>query len=605
MLKTGELLLMNSGTYLKGEMVLRVIKDNDSNVLVIDCQKRTMPFYVDKQCLAGYGPIDKEELFKLLDVDIPKYESLSSNDKRLVHERYGSISSIIPFVDDRFKRNKLIENSSKIYALSKVTIRKRLCDFLVFDDICIFVSDCHKAKKKMTENELNFRWALNKYFYTSLKYSLRETFERMLKDKYLDSNGKLLQNRPKFHQFKYFYYKNRSVTNYLISRNGKGDYERNNRPLLGEGIRDFCSSIGSGMLDSTICDIFLINDRGDLIGRPILTACVDGYSSMCLGYSVGLNGGISSLTSLMRNVICDKTKLCERFGIFIENEKWNCRSLPHKLITDKGREYTSSTFSQLTELGIEIINLPPYRPELKGAVEKFFDLVQGAFKRVLASKGVIFEDYLERGGIDYRKKASLTLFEFEKILLLCIINYNTARVIDLPYDLLGKVEPFAFKLWNWSINKSQSNLISIDDEQLRLILLPRVEAKFRRDGLIVNGLRYKNKSFKDEYLTKKKVIVAFDPNNVSKVYVIDNGSFIEFVLIESFFRDKTIEEVKGIKGHKKEIERGVEDIVISENIKLQKDIEAVISSVSPINVSIKNVRRNRRNIKKKGDECNE
>ena len=593
---------MNSGTYLKGKTVLKVIKDNGSNVLVIDCQKRIMPFYVDKQSLVDYESINKEMLYECLNIDIPKYESLSPNDKRLVHERYGSISSIVPFVGDQHKRNKLIEDSAQMYSLSKVTIRKRLCNYLVFDDICVFASGHHKAKKELSEKELNFRWALNKYFYTPLKLSLRETFERMLKEKYLDSDGKLQQNRPKFHQFKYFYYKNRSEINYLISRNGKGDYERNNRPLLGEGIRDFCSSIGSGMLDSTICDIFLINESGDLLGRPILTACVDGYSSMCLGYSVGLNGGISSLTSLMKNVICDKAKLCERFGICIENEKWNCRWLPHKLITDKGKEYTSTTFSQLTELGIEIVNLPPYRPELKGAVEKFFDLVQAAFKKVLASRGVIFEDYLERGGIDYRKKASLTLFEFEKILLLCIINYNTARVIDLPYELLDKVEPFAFKLWNWSINKSQNNLISVDENQLRLILLPRLEAKFRRDGLIVNGLRYKNQSFKDEYLTKKKVVVAFDPNNVSKVYVIDNGLFIEFVLIESFFKDKTIEEVKNIKGHKKEIEKGVEDIVISGNIKLQKDIEAIISSVAPVKVSIKNVRRNRRSVKKTGGE---
>lgn len=56
-----------------------------------------------------------------------------------------------------------------------------------------------------------------------------------------------------------------------------------------------------------------------------------------------------------------------------------------------GKEYTSSTFEQLVELGVTITNLPPYRPELKGRVEKFFDLVQGYYKPLLKGKGVIEE----------------------------------------------------------------------------------------------------------------------------------------------------------------------------------------------------------------------
>ena len=86
-----------------------------------------------------------------------------------------------------------------------------------------------------------------------------------------------------------------------------------------------------------------------------------------------------------------------------------------------GREYTSSTFEQLVELGVTITNLPPYRPELKGRVEKFFDLVQGYYKPLLKGKGVIEEDFQERGVVDYRKQACLTLHEFEKILLHCIV----------------------------------------------------------------------------------------------------------------------------------------------------------------------------------------
>ena len=65
-----------------------------------------------------------------------------------------------------------------------------------------------------------------------------------------------------------------------------------------------------------------------------------------------------------------------------------------------GREYTSSTFEQLVEPGVTITNLPPYRPELKERVEKFFDLVQGYYKPLLKGNGVIEEDFQERGVVE-------------------------------------------------------------------------------------------------------------------------------------------------------------------------------------------------------------
>ena len=47
---------------------------------------------------------------------------------------------------------------------------------------------------------------------------------------------------------------------------------------------------------------FLINDKGELLGRPVLTACVDGYSSMCLGYYLGFSSGVHSLNKLLINI---------------------------------------------------------------------------------------------------------------------------------------------------------------------------------------------------------------------------------------------------------------------------------------------------------------
>ena len=55
-------------------------------------------------------------------------------------------------------------------------------------------------------------------------------------------------------------------------------YERNNRPLLGDGVQEYASHVGVDMFDATVCDIYLVDDSGNLVGRPILTACVDAFS---------------------------------------------------------------------------------------------------------------------------------------------------------------------------------------------------------------------------------------------------------------------------------------------------------------------------------------
>ena len=134
----------------------------------------------------------------------------------------------------------------------------------------------------LTQDQKNMRWALNKFFYTKRKHSLNTAYTLMLKEKYCDPMGNLLPEYPSFYQFRYFYRKTRKMQTYYISRDGLKNYQRNNRPLLGDGVRQFAPNIGVGMLDATICDIYLVDEAGNLVGRPILTACIDAYSSFSI-----------------------------------------------------------------------------------------------------------------------------------------------------------------------------------------------------------------------------------------------------------------------------------------------------------------------------------
>ena len=206
-------------------------------------------------------------------------------------------------------------------------------------------------------------------------------------------------------------------------------YDRDFKPLLGNS-QNYFGNVGFGEVDSTIADIWLSDENHNLVGRPIITAMVCPFSQLLLGYTIGFEGGATSLSDLMRNVNCNKVDFCKSLGIEIDKNVWANSGIPMTIITDRGKEYLSENYSQLTDLGVEIINLRQFTPNEKGMVEQFFNIIQNYYKQYLMNSGVIREDFNLRGAPDYRKQATLTLSEFNKILLK--IYYYHSFVIPLP-----------------------------------------------------------------------------------------------------------------------------------------------------------------------------
>lgn len=569
--------------------IIRILEIKNDKVLIVNCSRKTVPVWVNKDLLTNCIPTEEYEY--------PDINDLEPNIRKIAFNRFTLISRIIPFMGDKKLRCSVINQISEEQNISKQTINNYLWLYLSSQNISALAPISKETEKELNADQKNFRWALNKFFYTKNGNSLNMAYTLMLKEKYC-TNGKLLSNYPSFNQFRYFYRKHKDIKRFYISRDGLKNYQRNNRPLLGNGIQEFAPTIGTGMLDATICDIYLANDNGEVIGRPILTACVDAYSGLCCGYSLTLEGGVYSLRNLMLNVITDKTEHCSKFGIQASKENWNCNKLPAVLITDMGKEYVSDTFCQIADLGVTVINLPPYRPELKGAVEKFFDIIQNLYKPHLKGKGVIEPDFQERGSHDYRKDARLTLTDFEKIILHCIIYYNSQRVIEnFPYteDMLqNNVKPYSSDIWNYGLEQAGANLIPIDIKKLILTLLPRTVGKFTRKGLIVNKLRYKNKNYTEQYLKGGNATVAYNPEDVSQIWAVENGYYIPFELIERRFDGREISMVEEIKTAQQAVLKSTEDENIQAKIDLAEHIGIIANSINRGNIEIKNIRNNRK-----------
>lgn len=268
-----------------GKDFIRVIGTEKDFSLIIDCIKRTMPVWVKSEQLEGYSECTIEELHQATGFSVSDIDNLDSEQRKVMYERFTMIAGILPYVADEKMRAQVIRSVAEENNISTQTVKSYLCLYLSYMDITALAPKKREETKTLTKDEKNIRWALNKFFYNKNKNSLTTAYTMMLKEKYCDSMGVLSEEYPSFYQFRYFYRKTKNLQNFYISREGLKSYQRNNRPLTGEGIQEFAPVAGTGLLDATVCDIYLINDVGNLVGRPILTACIDAYSGLCCGYT--------------------------------------------------------------------------------------------------------------------------------------------------------------------------------------------------------------------------------------------------------------------------------------------------------------------------------
>lgn len=568
--------------YIKDDEILRVLEIKEGRCLIIDCVNTTMPVWKETDALSGYSIMEENELYELKGFMPVEEEQIAAERRKNMQERYSLIALVLSFLGDDRMRSKVIRMVADEKGISVQTIRGYLKRYLVIQHIQGLLPKEKEVDKDLTEDQKNMRWALNRFFYTFEKHSLHTAYVKMLQSKYTDETGKLKEKYPSFNQFRYFYRKTRKLENYYISRNGLTYYQRNNRPCVGDSVRAYASAPGLGMVDGTVCDIYLVNESGQVVGRPLLVSCVDAYSGICYGYSLSWEGGIYAVRNLALNIISDKQEHCRKHGICIETSDWPVHCLPGRIMSDQGSEYVGHTLEQITELGVMLENLPSYRPDLKGPVEKFFDVIQGLYKKELKGKGVLEPDFQERGAHDYRKDACLTMESFEKIILRCILYYNAANILeDYPFtdDMLAKgIKPYCSAIWEYGLALPGTNLIETDREHLILCLLPRTKGSFSRYGLTVNKLRYKNDAFKERYLSGGEAVVAYDPDNANYIWLLEKGRYSRFLLIDSRFKDKSIQEIETVKDLSKSLIRAETTNALQAEIDLAAQIQSIVET---------------------------
>ncbi|MDZ5474184.1 DDE-type integrase/transposase/recombinase [Bacillus sp. 31A1R] len=453
------------------------------------------------------------------------------------------------------------------------------------------------------EKEKNiFAKVVNKYYLTKEKQSLSHAYKMMIKEYYhqstyyKDGNKQYIiepvERKPTLRQFSYWFKKEYTGDSVIKAREGEHIYEKDYRQVLGSSAYDTFGPGSVYQVDATIANVYIISrlNRNWSIGRPVVYFVVDVFSRLITGMYIGIeNVSWKAMSSALANAHMDKVEYCKKYGINITLDQWPACHSPTAIVGDRG-ELISKFADKLTNgLGIEIENLPPYRPDWKGIVEKLFDTSQEKIKPFLP--GYVHSNYGERGSSDYRLDAAITIDEYTKILIYFVNYYNQNFYIkDYVRDsdmIEDEVEPIPIKLWEWGVRRKSGKLRSPKMKMVNFYLLPTGEATVTDKGIKYKRMLYNcETAMKQSWYSKArqrgtwKVSISFDPRNMDIVYLHTNDKelYEECNLLEhqEVYQGKTLEEIEQLIEHETNEYIDFQDVQLENEINLFSNIESIV-----------------------------
>lgn len=367
-----------------------------------------------------------------------------------------------------------------------------------------------KRTQQASKSNQMIERAIRRYYFGAKRLSLRSAYEMMLLEDYVGPDGRLDSDAPTWSKFRHYYYGHslHKDPQKIIAREGLTKYQRDHRPAWGTS-SGWRPQPGSYQMDATQADIYLLSrqDRSIVVGRPYIYLAVDTATHLIAGVYIGFSCDETAVMACIEQATMDKVAYCARYGIEITPEQWPSAGMPSEIITDQGREFFGPRMSELCRrYGLEVLTLPPFRPDCKGAVEKTIDLLQQRYKPMLRGRGVIEDDAQERWATDYRTQATLDLDDFARVVIHSVLYLNSGRLVDgkTPAERWTELSP---------------RLMAVDPQELHIQTLPRDTAKLTRKGLRINRMWYAPDDA-DGLTIGDSYTVAYDPADLRRIHII-------------------------------------------------------------------------------------
>lgn len=163
--------------------------------------------------------------------------------------------------------------------------------------------------------------------------------------------------------------------------------------------------------DTQEVDVFIVNESGEVLGRPYLTVLLAVKPRVIIGYDLSLNPPCieKTLRALKHSLRSDRVH----------------NGLGQTYILDGGSEFAGAKLSNVMQLlGSTIVFCEPYAPDQKPHVERWFKTHNIQFAHHL--RGTTFSNPEERGDYRSEDEAIYTLNELNAILESYLNTYHNA-----------------------------------------------------------------------------------------------------------------------------------------------------------------------------------
>lgn len=589
--------------------------------------KRRLGFIINS-IKQGNAHIDLDDKYKRFNSD----EKLTNAEKKVRDNSWNIIKDIVdlqPQIFDKKFRTSIIRQAAELNKVHQNNVKRNLKRYwqrgmtknsLLPDyylsgasgEIRMAGKTKRGRKRKRCTSEIGlnvneeikkiFNTALNKYYYNSSKKTLTITYEHMIKDFFSDDyridNGvkkPIIKNKneiPTLNQFRYWFNKERNIKKEISTRLSRKKYEQIGRSILGSSTKEALGPGSIYQIDATIGDIYLCSsfNKNWIIGRPIIYNVMDVFSRVIVGIYIGLEGpSWAGAMMALVNTVKNKVEFCKEYDIEIKEEEWPVNYLPDTILADRG-ELEGKNVESLINLGMKIQNTPPYRGDLKGIIEQHFNILNNQRIKPFLP-GSVDPNTRERGDKDYRLDAKLNMKEFTQIIIKCVLYHNNHHLLKYysreEMMIEDDVKCVPSELWNWGIKNRSGRLRFIDEDIVKLNLMPSDFATVTPKGIQFKRVFYACvAALKEKWFEKARrngtwrIEISYDPRNMNFLYIKkDSGTNYEKCFLldhQSKFRDRTFDDIRYLLEYEK---LNIQNESINElqaKVDLISDIESIV-----------------------------
>ncbi|WP_338633192.1 hypothetical protein [Afipia carboxidovorans] len=275
-------------------------------------------------------------------------------------------------------------------------------------------------------------------------------------------------------------------------------------------------------VDHTRLDLIVVDEHGRVLGRPWLTAIIDRWSRMILGFSLSFTPpSWVSVMEALRIAVQPKEPFLDGVCRAIARENtfkfpWPCYGSPSRLFCDNGPEFRAASMKETEQaLDMQIVDLPRASGWLKGRIERWLrSLNQGVIHKL---PGTTKSNPRDRGKYKSEKHAVLTLEDAIWIITKWIVDiYHSrehSRTGEKPLDR-----------WIRGVAEVGERPAPPNDIIVPLTGLV-IDRKLGPSGITFEGLRWNSNGFSALRnrlgIGDTLVKIRIDPFDLKTAYVLD------------------------------------------------------------------------------------